>query len=281
MKRIVVFLLTFIVITITIPLSENLAETVEMPNIPTDNALILPLPSKLVHGNIYHESGNAMSWSRNEIYYIGASREDVEYFLGLCSVCGTYPCPLKSDVDAEFYALVSINDDSHAEFYYLPERSMIWLRYDADAITLDDAQIDHRLAELPAHASLPERTEDYVFPQLSSCSGKQCQYNGKDSGISFIYDGGEFQYEWYEEIETRDIVQYTALMRLLGMHVYADMTVFNDEGFLQMITLHYTDGATDVIVQFDASLHRSVVYYEPELNYYLLDEIEYKEAFVK
>lgn len=233
------------------------------------------LPEKLLNAE-YTSSEPTDEGDGMFVLYYPASEEDFEYYINLSNLCGTYSCYMD---DVSCY-LMRPEETSHvglvicdAEKQILVVRMLFDAEGNLDA--LDETDLEADLELFDRNLILPEGSGKNTFPQFYASAGK-LPYFQMTQECPF-FDGKDAWSEYYAEITTEDLRQYTKYMMLFGFDLRIESVSKMDDGNT-MHVLHYSNGDAEVYVLYMTETQETIVMYKPGVTYYLLSAGELETA---
>lgn len=211
------------------------------------------------------------------LFYAPASKGDLDYYLTVCAVLGTYAKPM--DDSGKEYRLF-VPGSAYAGFVsFDPEQKYILVYTTLDASIFGDEALEDMLGIFSCEVRLPaDAGSANVFPQFYACVEKQPYFQTTIEGSSSIFNGQKCWTEMYDGMTNDKIDWYTTIMLLFGFDVRADYIQGSVEEGVTTCVLHYSNGDAEVIVVYTPAQGNAQVSYKPGVSVYLLGVKELNEA---
>jgi len=229
----------------------------------------IPLPETLIEAGLT-DAGETDS---SEIYciYESATREDLDYFLTLCSMNGIY----RKELAADTYVLVRPGTDFSAVIQLKPE-GYILLLLPNDCMMLTEEGFNGLIAYFTQPVSLPSGKGSNVFPEFFASIGVT-QSKGTVAPLSGYFDDMNCWTEYYSDITADDIQKYTDEMILCGFDVWVDTIAADENDEIFAYVLHLSNGDAEIVLSYFLDTKTIHVSYKPGVSYHLLSGEEYAQ----
>jgi len=273
MKKLLSLVLVLVLMLSAIPFAaaENAADV----NIP----IILPLLETLYSAE--RTSASASEDGQRAIFvYSDATQDDLDYFMILSSICGTYFMDMELDEAGGAKGYFLIVPGTAYDGYVLldTDKDLLYVNTTLDAGMLNEETLENLTTILSTEIKLPADATGNVFPEFHAVTGIQPYRTGTIADLDIVFDGRECWTEWYGDIGTKEMRLYVTYMTLFGFEVYVDMIDISEDGVTNPCQLRFTNGDAEVIILYDALNQIANLYYEPGIAYTLLSADDLNEA---
>lgn len=219
-----------------------------------------------------------ISDDHSEVYlaYAPASSSDMELYLTVCSLVGTYCKP--TDASGMNYRLFVPGSAYGGTVRYDSEKKEMIVYSPAGPHFVSDEELDDLLSFANRDVKLPANASGSVFPQFYACVNRSPYNQGTVEGSTSIFSGKKCWTEYYDGMTNDSILLYTKLMYLFGFDMRADSILGSMEEGVTTCVLHYSNGDAEVIVIYTPAQGAASVSYKPGVSMTLLSAGELNEA---
>lgn len=240
----------------------------------TEPSFVFALPQKLLNAE---NAGSKLSEDKDgvTVLYVPAEEEDLEYYINLSNLCGTY-CYLRNDT---YFLMRAEKTDPIGALLYDAENKVIALQliFDEEGhlYIRGEEDLEPILELFDRDLILPEGSGKNTFPQFYACVATLPYLN--ETKPSGFFDGMDAWTEHYDGITADNLRNYTLYMMLFGFDLTIEGVEKMDDGNTVHV-FHYSNGDAEVYVLYKTETQDTVVTYKPGVSYYLLSASELNTA---
>lgn len=244
--------------------------------------IILPLMDTLLTAT---QAGAGVSEDQTmiEFLYTNATEDDLNYFLLLASSNGVYPYELDMEEGSSLigYYLLLPGSDALNILYYDPAAEQLYIAADINVYGLNEEGVATRIAFFTQEIRLPSGAGSNAFPNFPYVVSQEPYFTGTMENVSYAFDNQKCWTEMYDQIDGSDLRSYVNYMMLFGFDVWLDIVDMEEDGRINPVLLHLSNGDAEVLLLYDALEQTATLYYEPGVSYYLLSGAELEEALAE
>lgn len=207
--------------------------------------------------------------------YAPADQDTLYAYLKLCAYSGLINAEQTLTDGTVRYDLVQPGSDFWAVVYLDDAEEQLLVATDENNSIFEDGTLGALTEYYLQELTLPSENGRYVMPQFYASVGRNPFFQNQMGSLSYCFDDAMHWTEWYNEIDLAKMWRYTSDMLLCGFDVCLDYYEMDDNGYLQLALLHFSNGDAEVIVMYQAAEKQADVHYKPGVSYNLLSGEDY------
>lgn len=232
----------------------------------------IPVPEKILDvPQVYSKTDENNAY----LVYAPADRDTLQAYLKLCAYSGWFNRETVFDDGITRYALLQPGSDLFGVAYLDEDEDRLVVTFDLDCHIFEDEELEILMSYYLQDLTLPTENGRNVMPQFYASVGQRPYLESLMGDMDYCFDGAMCWTEMYAQINFGRLWRYASDMMLCGFDVWYDATRADDNGCVQQVLLHFSNGDAEVIVMYDAEDETAVVHYKPGVSYNLISGEDY------